>query len=55
MQCFVGKPERKDHLGDLSIARKVILKPSLKKQDGRVWTGITWVRTGTGGRLLSSQ
>jgi hypothetical protein len=46
----VGKP--KDHLEDLGIGGKIILKWILRKFDGMAWTGIVWFRTGGSGRLL---
>jgi len=35
---LVGKPGR-DHLGDLDIDDRIILKQILKKSVDRVWTG----------------
>jgi hypothetical protein len=32
----------------------IIIKRVLKKQDERVWTGLIWIRIGTGGRFLST-
>jgi hypothetical protein len=31
---------------------EIILKWIVKKWDEEAWTGIIWLRTGTGGRLL---
>jgi hypothetical protein len=39
-----------DHLGDPDIDGRIILK-WIKKWDG-AWTGLSWLRIGTGGRLL---
>jgi hypothetical protein len=36
-----------DHLKDLFIGRRIILKPIFKKWDGGTWTGLIWVRLGT--------
>jgi hypothetical protein len=38
-RVLVGRPKGRNHLEDLVI-------------DGRAWTGLIWLRIGTGGRLL---
>ena len=48
----VGKPEERGHLEGLGIEERIILKWMLKKQDGKAWTGLLWLRIGTSGRLL---
>jgi len=45
-RVLVGKPERKRPLG------RVILKRIFKKWDGEGWTGLIWLRIGTGCGLL---
>jgi hypothetical protein len=40
-----------DHLGDPGIDGRIILKCILKKWYG-AWTGLSWLRIGTGGGLL---
>jgi hypothetical protein len=40
-----------DHLGDPDVDGMIILKWIFKKWDG-AWTGLTWLRIGTGGGLL---
>jgi hypothetical protein len=50
----VGKADR-DHLKDPSVDARIILKYILKKQDGRAWTGLIWLRIGTSGWLLQTQ
>jgi hypothetical protein len=45
-----GKPKRKNHLEDLGVDVKIILKCILKEQDVWVWTGFSWfkIRSVTG-------
>jgi hypothetical protein len=46
-----GHLER-DHLKDLDVDGKIILRYIFKKCDGEVWTGFIWLRIGTGGGRL---
>jgi len=41
-----------DHLEDLSIERRVILKLISNRSDGEALTGLNWLRRGTGGGHL---
>jgi hypothetical protein len=40
-----------DHLGDPDVDGRIILKWICKTWDGS-WTGLNWLRIGTGGGLL---
>ena len=51
---LVGIPDGKRPL-DLGIDRKVILNWILKKWDMEAWTGLIWLRIGTGGGRLCVQ
>jgi hypothetical protein len=46
-RLLVGNPEGKRPLG-----RPVILGWILERWDGVMWTGLAWLRIGTGGELL---
>jgi len=39
-------------LEDPGVDRRVILRCIFRKWDERVWTGLIWLRAGTGGGLL---
>jgi hypothetical protein len=41
-----------DHLGYPGVDRRIVLKWIFKMWDGWAWTGLSWLRIGTGGRLL---
>jgi hypothetical protein len=43
----VGKPHEKNNWDDLSIDEMILLKCVFRKQSGRVWTGLIWLRMGT--------
>jgi hypothetical protein len=50
-KLFVAKPEERENVEELGIGERTILKRIFNKRDG-VWTGLMWVRIGTGGGLL---
>jgi hypothetical protein len=51
---LVGKPER-DHLEDLDVDRRIILKWTFKKLKVRLWIGFIWLMIGNNARLLCIQ
>ena len=40
----------RDHLGNQGIDGRIILRCILRKWEGGAWTGLIWLRIGTGGR-----
>jgi len=51
-RVLVGKPEGKNHLGDPDIDGRIILRWIFMKWDVGAWTGLSWLRIGTGGGHL---
>jgi hypothetical protein len=47
-----GDLRDRDQLEDLGVDAKIILKWIFKKWDRVAWTGLSWLRIGTGGGLL---
>ena len=43
----------REHLQDPGLDGRIILKLILKKWDGEAWTGLIWLRIGTGVRRFS--
>jgi hypothetical protein len=47
-----GNLKERDHLEDLDVDGRMILKLILKKSVSNVWAGLIWLGIGTSGRLL---
>jgi hypothetical protein len=47
-----GDVKERDYLESLSLDGSIILKWIFKKWDKEAWTGLIWLRTGTGGGRL---
>jgi hypothetical protein len=47
-----GGVRERDHLDDLSVDERIIVKWVLNKWDGDVRTGFIWLRISTGGALI---
>ena len=47
-KVLVGKPEGKRRLGNQDVDGRIILRWILRKWEGVVGTGWSWLRTGTG-------
>jgi len=51
-RALVGKPEERDLLEDPSIDGRIMLRWIFRKWDVGIWTGLSWLRIGTGGGHL---
>ena len=51
-RVLVGRPEGRNHLEDPGVDGRIILKCNFKKWVGEAWSGLIWLRIGTGGGLL---
>ena len=47
-----GNVSERDHLGDLGVDGRIILKSIFKKWDVGAWTVLIWLRIETGGGHL---
>jgi len=47
-----GTLGERDHWRDPGVGGRIILRWIFRKWDVRVWTGSSWLRTGTGGGHL---
>jgi hypothetical protein len=47
-----GNRRKRDHWGDPGRDGRIILRWIFRKWDVVVWTGLSWLRIGTGGRHL---
>ena len=47
-----GNRRERDHWGDLSVDRWILLRWTSRRWDGGMWTGLGWPRIGTGGGRL---
>jgi hypothetical protein len=45
---WCGNVKEKDHLGDPDVDGRIILRRIFGKWDVGVWTGLGWLRIGTG-------
>jgi hypothetical protein len=52
LRVWLGNSKDRDPLKDVCIVGGITLKCVWEKQDGKVWTGLVWLRIGTSSRLL---
>jgi len=51
-RVLVGKPEEKNHWGDLGVDGWIILGWISRRLDVGIWTALGWLRIGKVGRRL---
>jgi len=44
-----GDLRKRNHLEDIGVDGRIVLKSILNTWDGEEWTGLMWLRTTTGG------
>ena len=49
---WCGNLKERDHLGDPGVDVRIILRLMFRKCDVEPWTGLSWLRIGTGGGHL---
>ena len=54
-RVLVGKPEGRNHWGDLGVDGWIILRWISRRWDVGIWTGLGWPRIETGGGRLCLQ
>ena len=51
---WFGNLKERDHVENLDIAGRITLDWGLRKQDGRVWTGLIWLSRRTAGVYVNA-
>jgi len=51
-RVLVGNLRQREHLGDPGVEGRIIIRWIFRKWDLGVWTGLSWLRIGTGGGHL---
>jgi len=51
-RVLLGKPEGRNHWGDLDVDVWIILEWTFRRWDVGIWTGLGWPRIETGGGRL---
>jgi hypothetical protein len=51
-RVLVRKPEGKRHLEDPSVDGRIVLSWIIREWELGAWTGLSWLRIGTGGGRL---
>jgi hypothetical protein len=48
-KVWCGSLRERNHLGDQGVDERIIIRWFFRKWDVGVWTGLSWLRIGTGG------